>query len=143
MSKFVVLFVALMENGFLRKVGLSKLISIFLRLVFALQVSPGVRIGKNVVFGYGGLGTVIHGGVVLGDSVVICQNVTLGGNFGKGGVPTIGEGVFIGPGAKILGPVEIGCHAVVGANSVVTKSLEGNAVYAGNPVKKIRDFFDD
>ncbi len=117
---------------------LSKLVSFFIRIVFSFQVSPGVKIGREVKFGYGGLGCVIHGDVVLEDGVTIGSNVTLGGNFNQGGVPYVCEGAYIATGARVLGKVIIGSNSIVGANSVVTRDVEPSTIVAGCPAKVIR-----
>lgn len=117
---------------------LPKVLSLVIRIIFSCQISPGVYLGKGTILGYGGLGVVIHGQCQIGNRVNIGTNVTLGGNFGKGGVPIIENDVFIGSGAKILGPVRIGEGAIVGANSVVLKDIPASNVYAGIPAKFIR-----
>ncbi|WP_416879523.1 serine O-acetyltransferase, partial [Litorimonas sp.] len=69
------------------------------------------------------------------DDVSIGAHVTLGGNFGKGGVPKIGNRVHIGPGAQILGPVTIGDDAIIGANAVVLIDIPKAATAVGVPAK--------
>lgn len=119
-------------------VFLSKLISVFVRIVFSCQISPGAKFGKNCVFGYAGLGTVIHGSVVVGDDVTFGSNVTVGGNFGKGGVPQFGNNVYVSTGAKIFGPVRVGDNSIIAANAVVLHDVPANCVYGGVPGKVIR-----
>lgn len=120
-----------------RKTGLAKVISVFIRLVFACQISPGAKFGTGVKLGYSGLGTVIHGRAVIGSGVTIGANVTIGGNFGNG-VPDIGNDVYIATGAKVLGGVKIGEGSIIGANSVVLKDVEPYSIYAGVPARFIR-----
>lgn len=91
------------------------------------------EIGKNCVFAYGGLGIVIHEGAKIGDRCNIGSNVTIGG--GGTGCPTIGDDVYISTGVKILGGVNIGFGSILGANSVVTKSLPPFSVAFGAPAK--------
>ncbi|MCE0493302.1 serine O-acetyltransferase [Vibrio salinus] len=71
--------------------------------------------------------------VKLGSNVTIVHNVTIAGKSGE--FPTVGNNVYIGSGACILGGIIIGNNVVVGANSVVTKNIPDNAVVAGNPAK--------
>lgn len=128
----------LIGNRFLVRCGIAKLLSVFVRIVFNCQISPGVVLGKRLQLGYGGLGIVIHGSAVIGNNVSIGPHVVIGGNAGKGGVPKIGDDVTIGPGAKILGPVILGNGCVVGANSVVITDVEELTTVAGLPAKPIR-----
>ena len=138
MSKIVSFFVALMSNRILYVLGLSHVISYTIRILFACQVSPKLRVGKNFKLAYGGLGIVIHGDCEIGDNVTIGTNVTIGGNFGKGGVPKIRTGVYIASGAKVLGPITIYEKSIIAANAVVLTDVEANSIYAGIPAKKIR-----
>lgn len=139
MTRVLSIFARLMGNGFLVRTGLAKVLSVFLRLVFSCQISPGATFGRNPVLAYGGLGVIIHGASVIGDDVSIGAHVTLGGNVGKGGVPRIGDRVRIGPGAQILGPVTIGNDAVIGANAVVLADIPEGAMAVGVPAKLIAE----
>ncbi|HAS6040074.1 serine acetyltransferase [Vibrio vulnificus] len=142
MSRFLSFLIRIMSNDFILKFGVGKLISLIIRLVFSCQASPGVKIGKNVKIGYGGLGCVFHGSAVIGDNVTIGSNVTLGGNFNKGGVPVIEEGAYIATGAKVLGPVKVGKYSVVGANSVVISDVPERVIVAGSPARVIKRIED-
>jgi serine O-acetyltransferase len=94
-------------------------------------------IGTDVVLGYGGLGIVIHNDAVIGDRVHIDQHVTIGGNGTRWGTPVIEADVYIGAGAKVLGPIVVGRGAVVGANAVVIRDVPAGAVAAGVPARLI------
>ena len=85
------------------------------------------------------IGTVINRNTIIGKNVNISQNVTIGqANRGnKKGIPTIGDGVYIGTGAVIIGDIDIGNNVAIGANSVVTKDIPDNAVVVGIPAKII------
>lgn len=118
------------------------------RLIFIMFnsiVSPRIRLGENVKFAYGGIGTVIHEKAVIGDGVAVGQGVTIGGSPGKFGtkkdnsrffVPQIENNVYIAAGCRIIGGVTIGRFSVIGANSVVTTDVDEFSVYAGQPAKK-------
>jgi serine O-acetyltransferase len=103
------------------------------RILFAVVLPPTVKLGRGVLLGYSGLGTVIHARAVIGDRVHIGTNVTIGGRSGYAGVPVVEDDVEIGSGAKILGPIVIGAKAKIGANAVVLKSVPPGAVVIGIP----------
>lgn len=137
MTKTIAFLAQLIGNKFLVRTGTAKLISILVRLVFACQISPGVRIGSNLTLAYGGLGIIIHGDAVIGDNVSIGAHVTIGGNMGKGGVPKVGNRVRIGPGAQILGPVTIGDDVIIGANAVVLVDIPEGTTAVGVPARTL------
>ena len=119
---------------------IPKILDYFIRFMFSCWLPHTVNAGQNLVLGYGGLGVVIHNNTVLGNNVHIDQNVTIGGNGTEYGVPVIGNNIYIGAGAKVLGPVNIGDGSVVGANSVVIQDVPQRTVVAGVPAKVIRRF---
>lgn len=104
-------------------------------MLFPCWIPGKVKFGKGLVLGYGGLGIVIHHDCVLGDRVHIDQQVTLGGNATEKGVPVIGNYVYIGAGAKILGPVVIGDNCA--ANSIVIDDIPNGSVAVGIPAEVI------
>lgn len=106
------------------------------QLLHACEIPLQTKIGSNVKFGHRGIGVVIHKDCVIGDNVWIMQNVTIGGK--NGFVPIIGDNVFIGAGAVILGNVTIGNGARIGANAVVTKNVDCGDTVIGVPAKKIK-----
>lgn len=107
------------------------------RILFAVVLPPSARIGRDVVFGYSGLGIVIHARCEIGDRVHIGTNVTVGGRGGEHAVPIIEHDVQIGSGAKILGPVLVGRGARIGANAVVIKDVPAGATVVGVPARII------
>lgn len=117
---------------------LPKLIKILIRILFSCVLPPSAKVGRNVVFGYQGLGIVVHRNAVIGNNVVIGPNVTIGGRSGFQQVPVIEDNVLIGAGARVLGPVTIGKNAKIGANAVVLTDVPANAVAVGIPAKVIR-----
>jgi len=85
---------------------------------------------------------VIHPAVRIGSRVLICHQVTIGGTGNSHSVPVIGNDVYIGAGAKILGPITIGDNCVIGANAVVVKSVPQRCVAAGVPARILRENVD-
>ena len=108
------------------------------RILFAVVLPPSVKMGKGVVLGYSGIGTVIHARAVIGDRVVIGPNITIGGKTPHWEVPVIEDDVDIGAGACILGPVRVGRGAVIGANAVVVHDVPPGAVVGGIPARPLR-----
>lgn len=104
-------------------------------------ISAKAQVGNNTVFHHHGVGCVIHDNAIIGAGCHIFQNVTIGSKWSKGicdgGCPVIGNDVFIGAGAVILGDIKIGDHAVIGANAVVTRDVPAYATCAGVPGKII------
>lgn len=81
-------------------------------------------------------GVVIHPNATVGPNCTIFQQVTLGTNHGEAGrAPSLGAGVEIAPGARLLGPIEIGQGALVGANAVVLNDVPAHAVAVGVPAR--------
>lgn len=105
------------------------------RMIFSIALPPSVKVGRNVLFGYSGLGIVVHARCVIGNNVKISQNVTIGGRSGHLAVPIIEDDVEIGAGACILGPVTIGRGAKIGANAVVLINVPAGAIAVGVPAK--------
>lgn len=108
--------------------------------VFNIQIPWTTEIGPGFVMGHSNnSGIVIYGKVKIGQNCTIYHQVTLGkksrGDYE--GFPTIGDNVYIGPGAKIIGNVKIGNNVAIGANCVVTKDIPDNAVVVGVPGKVI------
>lgn len=97
------------------------------------DIDVGVRFGRNLRLPHP-TGVVIHRDVVIGDDCMVMQQVTLG-QLAKGGLPTIGSQVYVGCGAKVLGPVKIGDGARVGANAVVLHDVPAGATAVGVPAK--------
>lgn len=117
---------------------LPKLITYFIRLIFGCYLPYRIKLGKNFVLGYGGIGVVMHERTIVGDNVHIDQNVTIGGTSKKHEVPKFGNDVYIGAGAVILGPVTIGNDVVIGANAVVIKDIPNGSLVVGVPAKIIK-----
>lgn len=86
-------------------------------------------------------GVIIHEDAVVGDDCMVMQQVTIG-MIGEGEVPTVGNDVYIGAGAKIIGKVIIGDGARVGANAVVTKDVPAGYTAVGIPARMVRKAVD-
>lgn len=104
----------------------------FWSVVTQAEIHLNTKIGGGLIMMHPN-GIVIHPDTVIGPNCLIFQQVTIGETSGKKGVATIGGHVDIGAGAKILGPVHISDHAVIGANAVVTKDVPEYAVVMGVP----------
>ncbi|GAB4130691.1 serine O-acetyltransferase [Thermopirellula anaerolimosa] len=109
-----------------------------LRYIFGISIPIDTPIGSGFYIGHFG-GIVVHNRCVIGKNCNLSHGVTLGqANRGpRKGWPVIGDNVYIGPGAKIIGRVAIGNNVAIGANCVVTKDIPDNAVVVGIPGKVI------
>ena len=108
----------------------------FNRVMFACEIHPSTKIGKNVCFAHNVLGCVVNEEAQIGDGTKILQNVTIGGR-GSHGVPIIGKNVLIGCGAAILGGIRISDNVKVGANAVVLTDIPEEKTAVGIPAKII------
>jgi serine O-acetyltransferase len=106
------------------------------RWLTGIEIHPGARIGRRFFIDHG-MGVVIGETAEIGDDVMLYHGVTLGGRQREGGKrhPTIGDGVAVGAGAKVLGPIVIGAGSVIGANAVVTRDAPAGSVLVGVPAK--------
>jgi serine O-acetyltransferase len=112
----------------------ARALSQFARWLTGVEIHPGARIGRRFFIDHG-MGVVIGETAEVGDDVTLYQGVTLGGttlNRGKRH-PTIGNGVVIGGGAKILGNIRIGDHCRIGAGSVVLRDVPPDSTVVGVP----------
>jgi serine O-acetyltransferase len=117
---------------------LARLVNHLSRMLTAIDIHPGARIGRNFFIDHGFV--VIGETAEIGDDVTIYQQVTLGGTNPTSGVggkrhPTLEDGVIVGSGAQILGPITIGQRARIGANSVVTRDVPEGATMVGIPAR--------
>ena len=101
-------------------------------------IPASCEIGNGTVFGYKGMGVVIHKRARIGENCLIAQQVTIGGRSGHHDVPIIGNNCEICAGAKVLGPIRLGDNVVIGANAVMLQDAPDNTVWAGVPAKMIK-----
>ncbi len=116
----------------------ARLINHISRMFTAIDIHPGAVIGRNFFIDHGF--TVIGETAEIGNDVTIYQNVTLGGTNPANGIagkrhPTLADGVIVGSGAQVLGPITVGAQARIGANSVVTKDVSEGATMVGIPAR--------
>ena len=116
----------------------ARLINTISRFLTAIDIHPGAKIGRNLFIDHGFV--VIGETAEIGDNVTMYQGSTLGGTNPTNGVggkrhPTIGDDVIVSLGAAILGPIEVGNGARIGANAVVNKDVPEGATMVGIPAR--------
>jgi len=117
----------------------ARIVSQIGRFFTGIEIHPGATIGRRFFIDHG-MGVVIGETAVIGDDVLMYHQVTLGGTSldRVKRHPTLGNGVLIGMGAKILGPITIGDYCQVGANAVVNKDIPANCTVVGIPGRIVR-----
>src|SRR5438046_2494482 len=110
------------------------------RWLTGIEIHPGATIGRRVFIDHG-MGVVIGETAEVGDDCTLYHGVTLGGTSWNKGKrhPTLGRGVVIGAGAKVLGPIVVGEGAKIGSNAVVVKDVPPGATALGIPARVILD----
>ncbi|MBF8781850.1 serine O-acetyltransferase [Pseudomonas fulva] len=123
---------------------LARLVSNFGRWLTGIEIHPGAKVGRRFFIDHG-MGIVIGETAEIGDDVTLYQGVTLGGTSWNKGKrhPTLGDGVVVGAGAKVLGPFTVGAGAKIGSNAVVTKAVPPGATAVGIPGRIIVKTEDD
>jgi len=127
-------------SHFLWIIGLkwiARVMSMISRFITGIEIHPGAKIGRRVFLDHG-LGIVIGETTEIGDDCTIYQGVTLGGTSLYKGVkrhPTLGKGVVVSAGAKVLGGFTVGDGARVGSNAVVLKEIPAGATAVGIPAR--------
>ncbi len=113
---------------------LSRWLSQVARVLTGIEIHPAAQIGRRLFIDHG-MGVVIGETSMIGDDVTLYQGVTLGGTGKEKGKrhPTIGNGVVIGAGARILGNIRVGDNSRVGAGSVVLRDVPDNSTIVGVP----------
>ncbi len=122
-----------------RRYVLARMVSQTARFLTGIEIHPGARIGRRLFIDHG-MGIVVGETAEIGDDVLLYQGVTLGGTGNEKGKrhPTLGNGVVVGAGAKVLGNILIGDCVKIGAGSVVVKSVPDGSTVVGIPGKIVR-----
>jgi len=114
----------------------ARILSQLARFFTGVEIHPGATIGRRFFIDHG-MGVVIGETAEIGDDVMLYHGVTLGGSelVQRKRHPTLEDGVMVGAGAKVLGPITIGAGSAIGANAVVTKDAPANSILTGIPAK--------
>jgi len=114
------------------------------RWLTGIEIHPGATIGRRVFIDHG-MGIVVGETAEIGDDSTLYHGVTLGGTSWNKGKrhPTLGRGVVVGAGAKILGPILIGDNAKIGSNAVVVRDVAPNATAVGIPARIVTEADQD
>lgn len=117
--------------------GAARLLSSFSRFSTGIEIHPGAKIGKRFFIDHG-MGVVIGETAEIGDDCTLYHGVTLGGTSWKAGKrhPTLEDGVVIGAGAKVLGPITLHRNARVGSNAVVIRDVPEDTTVIGIPARE-------
>jgi serine O-acetyltransferase len=117
---------------------LARVISHIGRWLTGIEIHPAAQIGRRFFIDHG-MGVVIGETAVIGDDCTLYHGVTLGGTSWQKGKrhPTLGNGVVVGAGAKVLGPIEVGDGARIGSNAVVVKAVPAGSTVVGVPGRLI------
>ncbi len=117
---------------------LARFVSHFGRWITGIEIHPGATIGQRFFIDHG-MGVVIGETAEIGDDCTLYHGVTLGGTSWNKGKrhPTLGKGVVIGAGAKVLGPITVGDNAKIGSNAVVVKDVPPGATAVGIPARVV------
>ena len=123
---------------------LARFISTLARWITGIEIHPGAVIGRRFFIDHG-MGVVIGETSEIGDDCMMYHGVTLGGTSWDKVKrhPTLKDGVIIGAGAKILGPITLGKNVRVGSNSVVVKSIDDNCTVVGIPGRVLQKKVSD
>ena len=123
---------------------LARFISTFSRWITGIEIHPGAVIGRRFFIDHG-MGVVIGETAEIGDDCMMYHGVTLGGTSWDKVKrhPTLKDGVIIGAGAKILGPITLGKNVRVGSNSVVVRSIDDNCTVVGIPGRVLKKKVSD
>lgn len=110
------------------------IMNLFVANITKIWIPPQVSIGENfhIIHAEGSLS--IHPDVVIGDRFGVMHNVTIGSNM-NGGVPVIGDDVFVGVNSTLLGPIRIGDRVHIGANTAVSTNVPADSIAIGSPAK--------
>lgn len=117
--------------------SLGRVLELINFIICSNAVSARAEIGEGTKFWHRGVGCVVHYDVKIGKNCKILSNVMIGTKFANGipdvAVPKIGNNVFIGTGAVVIGDIKIGDNVIIGANAVVYRDIPDNYYAFGNP----------
>jgi len=118
---------------------LARFVAHVARFFTGIEIHPGATIGRRFFIDHG-MGVVIGETAEIGDDCTLYHGVTLGGTSWEKGKrhPTLGKGVVIGAGAKVLGPITVGDQARIGSNAVVVRDVEAGTTVVGVPGKVVQ-----
>lgn len=118
---------------------IARLVSQMGRFFTGIEIHPGATIGRGLFIDHGS-GVVIGETAEIGDECTLYQGVTLGGTGKDTGKrhPTLGDGVLVGAGAKVLGPFKVGDRAKIAAGSVVLTEIPSDCTAVGSPARVVR-----
>lgn len=122
---------------------LARFVSNLARWLTGIEIHPGAKIGRRFFIDHG-MGVVIGETAEIGDDVTLYHGVTLGGTSWRAGKrhPTLLDGVVVGAGAKVLGPITVHKNAKIGSNSVVVKDVPEEATVVGIPGRIVKSKSD-
>jgi serine O-acetyltransferase len=117
----------------------ARFLSHIARFLTGIEIHPGATIGRRFFIDHG-MGVVIGETAEIGDDCTLYHGVTLGGTTWEKGKrhPTLENGVVIGAGAKVLGPLNVGANARIGSNAVVVRDVPANATVVGIPGRVVQ-----
>ena len=123
---------------------IPRMISYLTRIITGIEIHPAAQIGRKFFIDHGE-GVVIGATTIIGDNVLIYQQVTLGGTGKEQGKrhPTLGNNVIVGAGAKVLGNITLGDNVRVGAGSVVIEDVPADSTVVGVPGRIVSRDNDD
>ena len=123
---------------------IPRMISYLTRIITGIEIHPAAQIGRKFFIDHGE-GVVIGATTIIGDNVLIYQQVTLGGTGKEHGKrhPTLGNNVIVGAGAKVLGNITLGDNVRVGAGSVVIEDVPADSTVVGVPGRIVSRDNDD
>jgi len=114
------------------------LLDLFIQSLWGIELPRGARIGPGLYIGHYG-GITVSSAAVIGSDCNLSQQITIGvsGAGSKRGAPTLGNNVYVAPGARLFGKITIGNNVKIGANAVIHKDLPDNAIAVMDPGFKI------
>jgi serine O-acetyltransferase len=115
---------------------IPNLISRWIHIRYNCDLQPITPIGEGTKLGHRGIGVVIHPRAKIGRYCLLAQNISIAGK--DGGVPELGDYVYVGHASIVMGGIKVGNNAFIGALSLVNKDVPDNAIVAGIPAKVIK-----